>query len=287
MLPSYPQNTSVQAQIAYPVSGAGAITPTAVSAVLNDELGNQVANLGAQTIVNGATQLTITIPATDNGLAAGKVMGLRRVLATFTTADGSTFLAEYPYVIQADQVLVPMTNSFSTYDEALLKRFERASLNGWDAANEPSQVAALMTAYDRLCRLQYQFPNPNLMGPWDQSTSPFDGTPTPVPWQGYLYHHLPEFKRVVIRRIRQATPNDMALWPQQLQDALKLAQLIEADDILGGNPVEDKRRMGIVAEEAGDSKMDFQSKPLRTHVCREAMNVLTPFIYNNVTLKRR
>ena len=61
--------------------------------------------------------------------------------------------------------------------------------------------------------------------------------------------------------------------------SLKRAQVIEANFLLGGNPVEDRRRMGLISDSTGESAHFFRtSKPLILAVSRECAQTLRGII---------
>jgi hypothetical protein len=60
---------------------------------------------------------------------------------------------------------------------------------------------------------------------------------------------------------------------------LRRAQLIETDFILGGNPVEQRRRLGLMSDSSGESAHFFRpSKPIELAICRDAAMELSPHV---------
>lgn len=63
------------------------------------------------------------------------------------------------------------------------------------------------------------------------------------------------------------------------QRKLIQAQLIEADFLLGGNPIEHRRRAGLMSDSTGEQAQFFRpSKPVVLPVCRDAAVALTPHV---------
>jgi hypothetical protein len=76
------------------------------------------------------------------------------------------------------------------------------------------------------------------------------------------------------------TLSDWNTYPPRFQNALKRAQMLEANSILGGNQIADKRRDGIISETIGESKIFLNNRPpLRTPVTREALEALYGYLY--------
>ncbi len=66
---------------------------------------------------------------------------------------------------------------------------------------------------------------------------------------------------------------------------LNQAVLIEADFLLGGNPVEQRRRMGMMSDSTGESAHFLRpTKPIQLPICREAALALTPYVVFNTRI---
>lgn len=251
MTPTHQQNTDVVVTVDFPQIDGTAITPTTIGFVVLDERG--VVVRPQATASSAASAASATVPAASNQLAAGAVRGLRNVRFEFQVS-GQTFFAEARYVIEAVSKLVTMTNSFQTYEEALLTRFDLPTLDGWDVASEAEQIAALTVAHDRMCRLTYRYRLGQDAVEYDESIK-------------YWY----------VSDIRQRTLAEFNAYPEPLKQALRRAQLYEADAVLSGDPVGDKRLAGVISETIGESKMFFSNvQPARTPLCRAAMDVIGP-----------
>lgn len=65
------------------------------------------------------------------------------------------------------------------------------------------------------------------------------------------------------------------------------AQMIEANFLLGGNPIEDRRRSGLLSDSSGESAQFFRTtKPLILPICREAAAELRGIISFTKSLGR-
>lgn len=259
MLPIYQQNTQANIAVDFPDSDAGIISPTAISFRVTDEVGSVIVEDTSfdLTGVDGS-QITIGINPEFNLIEDDRVRAMRVLTCVFTAPTGQ-HTTTTRYVIEKVSKLILMTNSFQTFEEALLTRFNLPVLDGWDMGEEAAQVGALATAFDRMCRLSYRYMlNQNAV--MYNSRDPY--------W--------------IVNGIRFLTPNDFAGWPSDFKQALRNAQLFEADQILKGDPVGDKRRSGVISETIGEAKMFFNAKPpLRLALCEQAMEALTGHIHAN------
>ena len=69
--------------------------------------------------------------------------------------------------------------------------------------------------------------------------------------------------------------------------ALLSAQMLEADFLAGGNPVEQRRRDGMLSNSVGESAQFYRtSKPLVLPVCREAAVALRGIISYSTAISR-
>lgn len=252
------------------VPAAAVSNLTAVSVRVNDEAGVEVGTVSIDTPGSGVTSFPVPVPATLNAVPDGKPYVLRAVVTTLTTANG-TYSDTQTYVVKSVTPLVRMANSFMTLPEASLVRFGLTKADGWDAAGEDARIAALVSAFKNMCALRYRF----LVS--DQSQSRI----TDLSGIGY---------DTVFGRIYQ-TVNDMTLygerdmqeWPAVFVEALKRAQLAEANTLLSGDQVNDKRRQGIVSERTGESQMAFRDIPdIVMPVSREALQHLRGYLNNAI-----
>lgn len=75
--------------------------------------------------------------------------------------------------------------------------------------------------------------------------------------------------------------------PERTKRQLRQAQIIESDHLLGINPVEDRRRMGILSDKSGETGHFFRTaKPLDLPVYRETARHLKGLIVNSLHVGR-
>lgn len=262
MVPNYQTGSDVTVSVDYPMDGSMRVSPVSVAYTVLDENGAVIlerADVPAGALENN--KVTLTIPGANNVVPDGKIRTLRNVRVFFVKANDTEIAVTSRYSLSLLYTLILMTNSFQSYEQAILTRLDMPSLDGWDVASEDQQVAAMITAYDRMCRLTYRYKLvQDVLG-----AETIDGLCDP-----YSY----------ISNIRECTPDDWADFPSDFQRALMRAQVYEADTILGGDPVANKRAQGIVSETTGEAKMFFVNKPpVRFAVSKAALDVLGPYLF--------
>lgn len=256
MLPTYQNGTKATVSVPYPVVDGTVISPTVIRYTVTDEAGSVI--VGSTTIaLPSTTSATIMVPGASNVVPNASIRAMRVVTVTFVTASGE-YTAVARYAVQKASLLVPMTNSFQTLDQALLTRLDLPPLDGWDIAEETLQIPAMVTAHDRMCRLSYRYR---------------------LSQDAVSYEARDPYWSII--NIRESTEQDLAGWPEDFRTALRRAQIYEADQILKGDPVGDKRRLGIVSESIGEAKMFFNARPpLRLALCEQAIDILSPHLLN-------
>lgn len=216
----------------------------------------------ASFLIVGQSEVTITVPAENNTLPDGAVRALRVVEAYFTSPTG-TVKVSFEYVIEAEHTLVVNVNTFQTYGEAVLGAYELFGLNGWANASKQDRAAALVAARRHIGQLRFRYL--------------FDA------FQDRIENSFG------VSDITMIDAKSWASLPVDFVQAIKRAQIIEADFLLNGgeNPVDVKRRMGIVSETIGESSMFMRSaRPLEQAVCRRAMKELAKYTVNRIRTTR-
>lgn len=267
MAPVYPENTDVEVTVSLPFHDGEPLIPTAVTRAVMDQTGAIISP--AETVEVPADiedALTISIPAVLNGLG-GVRRGARVVEFVLTTSRGQ-FTEQVIYLLEAPVQLVRLKNSFVTLAEAHLVRREMPALDGFDAADETSRIAALESAHRNLCRLTYRYKGVSSQSriTWGEAED-----------QGYTY----------VTDIADLTMEEWAQLPDNFINALQRAQLAEADVLLRGDPVGDKRRAGVISETIGESSMFFRQVPeIRMPVSEEALEHVGQYVYRNNRIAR-
>ncbi|CAG9228842.1 hypothetical protein [Burkholderia vietnamiensis] len=237
------------------------VTPTAVSYRVLDEEGSALVDSTSLAFDSLVGSVVVTVPAALNALPSGKVRALRQVELLMDTAAGRVF-TEAQFVIEGTELLVPGTNSFQTLNKAELVALDIPGLTAWSQASRADRIAAMIQARNNIGQMQYRYR-------WSEN------------WQNFIF---PEFG---IYSIVQFTQEQYLSLPIDFRVACERAQIMEADDLLGGDPVLAKRAQGIVSETIGDSTTAFSAvRPSRQLICDRAMKELARYVVKRTRLTR-
>lgn len=227
--------------------------------VLSEDIGQTV----AFTTAGASLVLPVGIPS------AG-----REIVVTLATPDGLVELREY-FVLVSAAPLKPFVNSVMSYAEAVAVRESFGpDMAGWDgAASHQQRVNALINAHANISRIAFSVSQ----SPSRQASD----------YAGYGTGSDNVFD--MRRRVNLSALNSLSFaeLPASFTKALKLAQVVEADAVLGGDIVGEKRRDGIISETVGESSTFFQSRPLiDLPISRRTYAILKSYINLNFSVSR-
>lgn len=164
------------------------------------------------------------------------------LVPAFLATEVHTVMVEPQCSGFVNQSMIKGVNSFGTFEDLLMQLAHMPILSAARGASRISLKDQAIQAWSNVGRLNVDFENEL------SSTLDFDAAV-----------------------IGELTANQ--------QKQLIQAQLIEADFLLGGNPVETRRRMGLMSDSAGESAHFMRpTKPVVLPVCRDAAFALTPYI---------
>lgn len=267
--PVYPEGTDVSLTFKLPEVGGSPVTPTAIAQTLRDETGVEIAAPSSIPVAGITDEINVTIPAGLNFALAPRAA--RVVALAVTTAHGTYHLQQIYLIEQADQLQV-LRNTFVTLPEALMIERDLINVGTFAGAPEQAKVNALVNAHRNLCKFIYRF-----QAPISQSSITFDPYNATRRWSDYTY----------VVDIDKLTQTEWDNTPDEFRTALKRGQIAEANALLQGDPIGDKRRAGIVSETIGESSMFMsQAKPLQLPCSRAALDFLTPYITREVRIAR-
>jgi hypothetical protein len=271
--PTYKSGSTVPVTVPLPFVDGASLIPTAVTVAVHDEAGVVLDTISPALPTVGAEEIAFDIPANLNLLEPDARKGARQVEVEFTTSRG-TFIETAHYLIESKTQLTPLVNTFQTYPEALMTRSDLAQASGWDAATDSMRIAALHLAHTAMCNMRYRY----RVGINNQRrVRGFPGTRFDSDGVAYT----------TVTDIRNTLPWEWAEFPQEFKDALKRAQIAEANAQLQGDPIGDKRRAGIVSETIGEASMFLKQVPeVQLPVSREALEHLRGFITYSVGIAR-
>lgn len=258
--------TPVALTIALQDRNGNSLNATAVEYRIVNQAGVEVLSRAPLADFAGGSEVTVEIPMELNVIATIDPAAITsaaidsvfvresRTVELFVTDDaGNTILLTSTYILEPVETLIVGLNSFQAFSQAELIAMDIPNLPAWSDASEKDKVAALVEARLQICQLRF-------------SNIRQDGQ-----------SHLSEV--VSIGDLALVTPAQFSTLSPRFKLALCRAQVVQADAVLGGDPVELKRREGLVLETIGESKQMFRSgKPLELPVSKRALKYLSPFV---------
>ena len=274
-------------------------TPVALTVALQDRNGNAleaasveyriVKQDGSEALAKttldsfgGGSEAVIEVPAGLNAVAtidpsvitAGMIDSFfvresRTVELFVTDGVGNTVLLTKTYALEPAETLIAGLNSFQSFSQAELVAMDIPQLTGWNGANEKDKIAALIEARLQICQLRFTLLNSNVNFGQDNLNYVPEGS-YPTPYAGMFMFN---------GNLALITPSNFVKMPPRFKLALCRAQIAQADSILGGDPVDVRRKEGLILESIGEVKQMFRGgKPLDLPVSRRALKYLSPFV---------
>lgn len=211
------------------------------------------------TALDGAT-VTLTTTTTQNTLPAGQHRGLRVIRLRYRAEDAFVGWRELDHVydvIAPSGALVIQTNSFVTYNEALLLAREMTETEGFDNAARETRIAALAEAWRTLVRLRYDIPDD------------YDRVMTRVT----------DFPGLDPGDMTEMTASEFLALDPRFVLAIKRAQVAEAIERLSGRSGNDLRAKGLLSSTIGEvSQMYRSGRPLDLGVSPRALKELRGYV---------
>ncbi|CCG43288.1 hypothetical protein [Magnetospirillum molischianum] len=254
---------STPVTVTFPLDG---LAPIAAEYEVRNEEGEIVVPSESLTISDGQQAVAVAIAPVANSLPIDSVRAMRVVKLTLVTAVGSIERVER-YIVEAAQTLVIMENTYQTFESALLEAIEMPTLKAWPTKAEGPRRAALVEAFHRLGKLKYR-----------------------VVKGGYTEDELSRLEPVrtqFINDLNERSLSEFLSFPSRFRQALRRAQIAEADIVLEGDIIGDRRRDGLLSESIGESSMMFRSgKPVILPVSNQALRYLQGYVSHSVSLTR-
>lgn len=240
---TYRADSDIHLEIPYVDEFGNTLFPDTVNYRLLDSAGTELIASTPLTIEGDDQVAKIVIAAAYNGLT-GVSRDIRVVELSITSPEGPA-LVLFRYMIADGDGLVVRENTFMLFNEAILVGFDIPNTPSWDVGANQERTAALKEAYSSVGMLQYLLPETSL------------GT----------------------FEIADLTTEQWDTLPADFLAALKKAQLVESDYIMGGDWIADKRKAGLLSETIGESSNMFRSgKPLDLIVSPRAFKYLGKYV---------
>lgn len=260
----YPEDYSVEVVIGFTDLNNQPVIPTGVSAVLFDGEDQEMVDFGSLPFDPAGGSKAIIIPAAFNRLVDGELRSARILRVAIETAAGS-IRRSHSYVIEAEQRLVIMTNTFQTYEAAEIRALDYPMSSGWNTASEDQRKAALVEAFRRLTNIPMKYETLsaterlsgyNRLGVKDLSYISY------IPRDGWL----------------ELTSELFLDLPAHFRQALRTSQFVEANELLTGDNVQKKHRAGIISETIGESSVTLRGGRVDYGLSSQTLQTLTGYI---------
>ena len=225
--------------------------------------------------IDAAVNQVTTIPdtITSNDIDKYMTREARTVELFLTDTLGNVTMIAKSYALETPDPLIVGLNSFQTFAQADLMALEIPNMTAWNAATEHEKITALIEARQRICQLNFWLLNSNIN--WGQDNLNY------VPEGAYQSPYATNGNRMFIfnGNLSLLTPAQFSRLPVRFIAALRRAQVAEADQILGGSPVDARRQEGLMLESIGEVKQMFRpSKPLDLPISKRALRYLSQFV---------
>jgi hypothetical protein len=260
--------TEVKLAVPFEDENGTPFVPTAAAWTLLDENEAQIASDTISSIDDSAVELDVTIAGAFNVISA--IRGARCLRVAFTAASG-TITVDTHYIISKADTLTLLLNSFQTYGQSLVRRESIGGmLQGWDMATARDRSSAMEGAFTKLARMAYRVA---AQDPRNYASFEDDDIGCSPAW--------------IVVDIASMPTQDFLGLPSNFREALARAQILEADNILGGDVIGARRQDGVLSETTGESSMMFNSRPaLDRPVCKAAYREVGAYVYRRIEIAR-
>ncbi|MCG5512854.1 hypothetical protein [Ectothiorhodospira shaposhnikovii] len=242
-------------------SGIPFVPTEAVYRVVDESLTEIVGETPIE-LAPGSTSIVVAVDGEHNELGEDAIRSIRKIEVIAKTQEQNHVLLSEMYLIASANLLVPGKNSFQTYEQALMTAMDMPEMVGWEASSRDQRVGAMVEAHHRIGALKFSVA--------------FDDWQSRLTTSGY------------IADVRELTEAELAALSVRFLQAIRKAQVAEANVILGGDPVADRRREGLMVDTVGESKTMFRhGKPIQLPVSSHALRYLSGYISMTVGIGRR
>lgn len=253
---THPTGSEKSVSLAFVDQAGSAVTPVTASFLVSDESGTEL-DSGSVSLAGSPTSADITVSALNNTLAADEWRAYRRVLVEFTDASSNTYFVKSEYFITAVDTLIVGKNSFATWGKLQVIAADLGCLDMFHSVTEAELNKALIGAWVNIGKLSL-----SLHSGIDQDR----------------IHHV-NGGIFFSQSTYDLDAQQISDLDEKVYRALLHAQCIEAEFLLGGNPVEDRRRSGLLSDSSGESTQFFRTRvPLRLPVCVDAAVALGQYL---------
>lgn len=240
--------------------------------VVNQDGTELVARTALTTFAAGDSSASVIIASTNNVVATGNTREIRTV-DLYCTLESGTILLTRSYAVELTDPLVVGVNSFQSFPQAQLTALDIPNIDAWDGASDQQKIQALMDAREHIVQLNFNLLNSNVNFGQDQLQY--------VPEGQYQSSYVARNSLFIFNgNLAILNASQYANLPERFKRALRQAQLVEANAILGGDQTDSMRTSGVIEDRIGESSQKFRDRgiPLRLPVCRRALGYLSYYV---------
>jgi hypothetical protein len=252
-----------QVKVNVPLTDYDGASVAATSVIYNvkNELDTVVITDTVVTPASGATSIDITVLGSNNLLInTTDIFGCRILNVQILTVNG-TYVKTFNYALEGSFELVTMTNSYQTFGQAEINSITMPGLESWDSFEEFNQKRALTEAYFKIGKINFSV---------DIVSANGTITTTAIP------------------KLNSYTKAEFEALPSDFIEAVRKAQVAEANYVLGGDASERMRKMNIMSYTIGETSQMFRpgSTGSENKLSDEALEYLKGYISYSVSIGR-
>lgn len=197
----------------------------------------------------------VKIDKSFNTLGENEQLGYRRLVLNIETKTG-TAIQFIEYLLVGLVELTPMVNSYQTYGEAQLTAAKISGLQDWQEVPTEDKVSALITAFNKIGKLNFVIPSDDGCG-----------------------IEIPNLNKLSIEEFKALNP--------AFVEAIKRAQVVEANSVSGYNAAEEMKRGNILSYTIGETSQMFKTgNTYVSTLSSDAMDILDGYIVRKIRIAR-
>lgn len=269
----YLSNTDVSLEIALVDSAGNDLTVNEVDYRVVDELGAElIAREALDGFLSGDTSAVVPVPAAINTVSDGNTREIRTV-ELYCVTDAGTILLTRSYGVEIADPMTVGVNTFQNFAQAQLTALDMPNIDAWHAATDQQKIQALMDAREHIVQLNFNLLNSNVNFGQDQLAY--------VPEGQFQSSYVARNSLFIFNgNLAILNTTQYNALPEKFKRQLRLAQVAEANAILGGSPEDELRMNGVIEDKVGESGRKYRDRgvALRLPVCRRALNYLSYYV---------
>lgn len=251
MIKQFVADNDCKLEFEFPKDDEGAISATKISWKLQDKLNQELTNGEIEITEESGDFAEISIAKEFNQLSENEDLDFRSIIYTVTTQEGTYIEQDEYFIVRAESDLTVMKNSYQTYGEAQIVAATISTLSDWNDLGRQEKISALISAYHKIGQLNF----------------------------------VVNCKE--INDLNSLTLEEFNSLDSKFVEAIKRAQVIEADSVSGYNVATALQDSNILSYTIGETSQMFRSgNQYKTTLSSSAMEVLSKYICRRIKIGR-